>query len=161
MWEEALSFFFGLNIFLVLFPISPILSLSFFSFLSSHSLRLIKSMWAPVTMPLHGTVGYFHESLWLPIMNWFSRSLPVQQLFLGHITGTDPPSLAACSSYILIQQLILVHIFRIDGASHYELASHSTTAYDFHQIDEVLFRLKAANELGMIRSSGQREKNET
>lgn len=94
------------------------------------------------------------ESLWLHVISWSFVSPSAVTRTWAHLTGTDPHGLAACFSYILIQQLILVHISGIDGASHYELASHSTTAYDFHQINEVLFRLKAANELGMIRSSG-------
>ena len=54
------------------------------------------------------------------------------------------------ASKVFIQQIIFWNVFWINWTSHYKLPLHSTTIYDFDQIDKILLGFEASYELCVV-----------
>ena len=69
-----------------------------------------------------------------------------------------PRSLPGTCSYVFINEVVFRNIPRIQWTRHYQFSPHGSTEYHFHHIHEVLLFLEAANELGVVWSSGDGQK---
>lgn len=52
--------------------------------------------------------------------------------------------------YVLVDELVLGDVPRIQGAHHHHLALHGAAEYHLNHVDEVLLLLEAADELGVV-----------
>lgn len=117
----------------------------------------LQSCTQPATVNLASASSTFTNSEFSKCNTPCFRPGKHRNLNLLLVAGRSTYCPGACS-YVFINEVVFRNVPRIQWTRHDQFSPHGSTEYHFHHIHEVLLFLEAANELGVVWSSGDGQK---